>query len=116
MIIEKLPSYEEIIRILSEEGKMSFIIDRKHKIRFRNLINRLHKLEALFRRNRTIQNKIKINIYGIYVGLLQIILTSSSNNLSNAVNVYHVAWMHIASIDGEDISDKEIMVTYNGKT
>ena len=116
MIIEKLPSYEEIIRILSEEGKMSFIIERKHKKRFRNLIERLRKLETLFQSNRTILNKVKINIYGIYVGLLQIVLTTSSNNLSNAVNVYLVAWRYIASIDGEDVSDKEIMVTYNGKT
>jgi len=115
MIIEKLPGYEELIRILSEEGKVSFIIDRKHKRRFRNLIERLNKLEKLFKSNRTIFNKVKIYIYGIYVGLLQIILTTSSNNLSNAVNVYQVAWRHIANIDGEDVSDKEIMVTYNGK-
>ena len=116
MIIEKLQSYEEIIRILSEEGKMSFIIERKHKKRFRNLIDRLRKLERLFQKNRTILNKAKINIYAIYVGILQITLTASSNNLSNAVNIYQVFWRHIESIDGEDISDKEIMVTYNGKT
>ena len=116
MIIEKLPNYEEAIRILSEEGKMSFIIDRKHKKRFRNLIDRLYKLERLFQNNRTILNKAKINIYAIYVGILQITLTASSNNLGNAVNIYQVFWRHIESIDGEDVSDKKIMVTYNGKT
>ena len=116
MLIEKLPSYEEIFRILSEEGKMSFIIERKYKKRFYNLINRSHRLEVLFKRNRTIPNIIKTYIYGMYVGLLQIILTSSNKSLSNAVNVYKVIWRHISSIDGKDISDKEIMVTYNGKT
>ena len=116
MIIEKLPNYEEIIRILTEEGTMSFIIDRKHKKRFYNLIERSKKLEKLFQSKRTILNRAKINIYGMYVGLLQIILTASSQNLSNAVTVHQVAWKYIAIIDGEHISDKEVLVTYQGRT
>jgi len=116
MLIEKLPSHEEIFRILSEDGELSFIIERKHKKRFYNLINRSHKLEMLFKKSRTSLNIIKTYIYGIYVGLLQITLTSSSKSLRNAVNIYKVIWRHISGIDGKDISDKEIMVTYIGKT
>ncbi len=116
MLIEKLPSYEEIFSILSKEGKLSFVIERKYKKRFYNLINRSHRLEMLFKRNRTISNIIKTYIYGIYVGLIQIILTSSNKSLSNAVNIYKIIWRHISSIDGKDISDKEIMITYIGKT
>ena len=116
MHIEKLPGYEEILRILSEKGEISFVFDRIYKRRFYNLINRSHKLEVLFKRKRTILNTIKVYIYGVYVGILQITLTSSNKNLSNAVNIYKVICEHISGIDGKDISDKEMMVTYIGKT
>ena len=52
----------------------------------------------------------------MYVGILQITLTSSDKSLSNAVNIYKVIWRHISGIDGKDISDKEMKITYIGKT
>ena len=116
MIIEKLPNYEEVIRILTEEGTMSFIIDRKHKKRFYNLIERSKKLENLFQSKRTLLNRIKINIFGAYVILLQTFLTASSKNLHNAVTIYQVAWRYIASIGGEDLPNKKTKVTYYGRT
>ena len=48
--------------------------------------------------------------------ILYLILTSSSENLSNAVTTYQVAWRHIASIGGEDLPNKKTKVTFYGRT
>lgn len=112
MEITELPkSLEELVNILIREGSISFIIDHQHKKRFYNCTQRLNKLQRLFGRK-----KLWAQFYGIYVGILQIILTINHKNLDNALTTYQLAWRHIGTIQGEDIDGKKIKVIFNART
>lgn len=114
---EQLPNrFEEYFRTLSEEGSVSFIIEYKHKKRFYNCIQRLNKLNKLFRRNRTLINSIITLVYGMYVGVLQILLTSSSQSLDDALTTYQGTWRHISAIGGEELPNNKVKVIYHGRT
>lgn len=112
MEITELPqSYDELINLLKREGSISFLINRKHKKRFYNCTQRLNKLETLFGKN-----KVWAQIYGLYVGVLQILLTLNHKNLDNAVTAYQLAWRHIETIQGQDAEGKKTKVTFNART
>ena len=112
MQITKLPeSYDQLIELLKKEGSISFVISRKHKKRFYNCIDRLNKLETLFSKN-----KLKAQLYGIYVGVLQMFVTHNHKDLHNAVLTYQVAWRHIKNIGGKDVKNNKIEVAFNAHT
>jgi hypothetical protein len=113
MEIKSIPSnYDDLIDILNREGSIYFLIDRRHKKRFRKCIQRLNNLETLIQNN----SKFIATLYAVYVGLLQICLTFGHKNLDNAVTVYQVAWRHIGSFKGEDYSGNLSKVTFNARS
>ena len=105
------PSYDELIETLYREGSIYFLIERRHKKRFHRCIRRLEKLHKLMRRRR----RFVTTLYAVYVGLLQVALTSGHVNLDNAVTVFQVAWPHIALFEGEDYADDLCKVTYHAR-
>jgi len=117
MIIETLPKdYNEIVRMLTEDGAISFLIDQKHKKRFHRSRLQLNKEEKLFRKKRNLLNTTIATLYSFYVFVTHRLLLTSSKNLSNALLVYKVYMRHIASIRGEDAPNNKIKVTYYGHT
>ncbi len=116
MNIKELPSYEEIIKILTEDGSMSFIIDQVHKKRFYNCTRRLNKLQLRFKKKRNPINNFITFIYGMYVIILQTPIVFSSKELENAVLIYQIAWKYIVSIEEKELPNKKVMIIYHGLT
>ena len=55
-------------------------------------------------------------LYGIYVGVLQMFVTHNHKDLHNAVLTYQVAWRHIKNIGGKDVNNNKIEVVFNANT
>jgi hypothetical protein len=111
----EMPSYDELVALLNNGGEICFEFDEKYRKRFRRNVDRLNRLQVSLRYQSTLGKAFSC-IYGAYVGLMQILGTSSNDELDHAVLVYQVAWRHMAPIEGEILSNGNIRVTFRGRT
>ena len=113
MEIDKLPStYDDLKGLLKQNEEVSCVIGMERKKSFYSCIIRLHKYEKMRKNNRTSIGRTFTILYGLYVGLIQTLITLKKNDLDTAITIYQLGNRYIKTIKGEDIDDETGRVIY----
>ena len=110
---EKLNMLDAHDKIRSGQS-ICITINVKHKSRLNKCFKRCYVLNS-FLIKRTRIKMVWYYIYGLYVSIINVCLTSNHPNLEHALNVYMISLPYVKSIQGDSIGNDLFKVTLIAK-
>lgn len=108
-------TYTELLDALSGRGRLSFDIPAARKKQFALNINRQKKSLIMVRQNTSWLGKKWALIYSFYAEISLMWASRGVPSMGHAFLVYQTAHSAIETIEGEDIEDGIVRVTFNGR-